>query len=532
MSVTEYVMRFTELSHHAAFMIPTEVENVKRFIEGLDFGIKIARAREAETGTIFCQAIDIVCKIERIQSQSRETMVVGARSHDIMRVRIHDRLQDFDPKPERAFHRRLREAREANNLQALIQLPVEMADAHPLAVQMGYKRLGRGRGRGGARAAIRVPVRGAAVEPLVASVDEQVFDQGETVGPAQTGVLPVAPTTSQVRRGAQTPTTYIPVRVATGHGHRDVSVLFDPGSTCSYASSYFASYLALPRSSLDIPVNVSTPVGDSIMVDRVYRSCLVTIGGFETSVDLLLLSMVDFDVILRIYWLSPYHAFLNCRIKTKMLAMPGLPRLEWKAQRIIEKGCLAYLAFVSDVSADTPTVESVPKVREFLDVFPANLSEEHKQHLRTVFLILREKKLYAKFSKCEVWPDSMAFLGHVVSSDAIKLTRKGTLFGWSDECEKSFQKLKMALIMFLVLVLPSGSWSYTVYCNASRVGLGYVLMKDDKIYLREIVRLHGVLVSIIMDRGTQFTLHFWRAVSCDLGTQVEFNSAFYPQIDG
>ncbi|XP_070046765.1 uncharacterized protein [Nicotiana tomentosiformis] len=37
---------------------------------------------------------------------------------------------------------------------------------------------------------------------------------------------------------------------------------------------------------------------------------------------------------------------------------------------MVEKGCLAYLAFVRDVSADTPTIESVPVVRDFPDIFP------------------------------------------------------------------------------------------------------------------------------------------------------------------
>ncbi|XP_070045317.1 uncharacterized protein [Nicotiana tomentosiformis] len=112
--------------------------------------------------------------------------------------------------------------------------------------------------------------------------------------------------------------------------HRDASVLFDPGSTYSYVSSYFASYLGLPNSSLDIPIHVSTSVCDSIMVNHVYWSCLVTIGGFETSVDILLLSMVDFNVILGMDRLYQYHAILNCHAKTVMLSMPGLPSLEWK----------------------------------------------------------------------------------------------------------------------------------------------------------------------------------------------------------
>ncbi|XP_070049396.1 uncharacterized protein [Nicotiana tomentosiformis] len=42
--------------------------------------------------------------------------------------------------------------------------------------------------------------------------------------------------------------------------HRDASVLFDPGSTYSYASSYFAPHLGISRDSLSSPVYVSTPV--------------------------------------------------------------------------------------------------------------------------------------------------------------------------------------------------------------------------------------------------------------------------------
>ncbi|XP_070032251.1 uncharacterized protein [Nicotiana tomentosiformis] len=111
----------------------------------------------------------------------------------------------------------------------------------------------------------------------------------------------------------------------------DASVIFYPSPTYSYVPSYFVSYLDFPRSTIEIHVHVSTPVGDSIFVDHLYRSCFVTIGGFEIIVDLLLLSMADFDVILHgVDWLSPYHTILNCHAKTVMLAIPGLPRLEWK----------------------------------------------------------------------------------------------------------------------------------------------------------------------------------------------------------
>ncbi|XP_070017362.1 uncharacterized protein [Nicotiana sylvestris] len=169
---------------------------------------------------------------------------------------------------------------------------------------------------------------------------------------------------------------------------REASVLFDPSSTFSYKSSYFARYLDTPRESFVSPVQVSTPVGDTVVVNCVYRSYVVTIGGLDTRVDLLLLYMVDFDVILGIDWLSPCHAILDSHAKIVTLAMPGVPQIEWrgftdfvpsrvisflKAQRMVEKGCLSYLAFVRDVGAETPSIDSVPIVRDFPDVFPADL---------------------------------------------------------------------------------------------------------------------------------------------------------------
>ena len=47
--------------------------------------------------------------------------------------------------------------------------------------------------------------------------------------------------------------------------------------------------------------------------------------------------------------------------------------------------------------------------------------KEHEHHLRIVLGILKEKKLYAKFSKCEFWLSSVAFLGHVVSKEGIMM---------------------------------------------------------------------------------------------------------------
>ncbi|KAA3480857.1 Transposon Ty3-I Gag-Pol polyprotein [Gossypium australe] len=54
----------------------------------------------------------------------------------------------------------------------------------------------------------------------------------------------------------------------------------------------------------------------------------------------------------------------------------------------------------------------------------------------------------------------------------------------------------------------------------------------DKLYVSKIVRLHGVLVSIIYNRDPRFTSQFWNKLQEALGTKLNFNTAFHPQTDG
>jgi len=53
-----------------------------------------------------------------------------------------------------------------------------------------------------------------------------------------------------------------------------------------------------------------------------------------------------------------------------------------------------------------------------------------------------------------------------------------------------------------------------------------------KLYLREMVRLHRVPLSIILDRGTQFTSQFRKSFQKGLGKKVKFRTTFHPQTEG
>ena len=52
------------------------------------------------------------------------------------------------------------------------------------------------------------------------------------------------------------------------------------------------------------------------------------------------------------------------------------------------------------------------------------------------------------------------------------------------------------------------------------------------LYIREIVRLHGVPVSILLDRDPRFTTHFWKSFQKAMVTQLTMNTTFHPRTDG
>ena len=61
------------------------------------------------------------------------------------------------------------------------------------------------------------------------------------------------------------------------------------------------------------------------------------------------------------------------------------------------------------------------------------------------------------------------------------LTKKDWNFEWTDKCEQSFQELKRRLTSAPILVLPTDNTNFTVYCDASKIVLGAVLMQNGKV---------------------------------------------------
>jgi hypothetical protein len=62
-----------------------------------------------------------------------------------------------------------------------------------------------------------------------------------------------------------------------------------------------------------------------------------------------------------------------------------------------------------------------------------------------------------------------------------RLLEKNKDFDWTKECQVSFEELKKRLTLALVLILPDITKKFDIYCDASRQGLGCVLMQDGQV---------------------------------------------------
>ncbi|KAI5344006.1 hypothetical protein L3X38_011883 [Prunus dulcis] len=126
----------------------------------------------------------------------------------------------------------------------------------------------------------------------------------------------------------------------------------------------------------------------------------------------------------------------------------------------------------------------------------------HMKHLEIVLRTLRRKQLYAKFTKFQFWLDRVSFLGHIIYVEGIyvdpqkveavvnwprptNVTEVRSFLGLAGYycrfVEESFNELKTKLTTAPVLTLPDDSGNFVIYGDASRQGLGCVLMQLGKI---------------------------------------------------
>ncbi|KAK9140215.1 hypothetical protein Scep_009896 [Stephania cephalantha] len=210
-------------------------------------------------------------------------------------------------------------------------------------------------------------------------------------------------------------------------------------------------------------------------------------------------------------------------------------------------------------------------LREYLDRFVivfiddiliySKTREDHGEHLRIILQSLRAHRLYAKFSKCEFWLTEVGFLGHIIGASGVsvdpakvravidwptprtmtdirsflglasyyrrfvqdfskiaapmtQLTKKDISFQRNDSCEQAFRILKERLTTAPVLVLPESGKGLEVNTDASKVGLGCVLMQDGRViaYASRQLKIHEKNYPIhdLELAAVFFALKIWR----------------------
>ena len=53
-----------------------------------------------------------------------------------------------------------------------------------------------------------------------------------------------------------------------------------------------------------------------------------------------------------------------------------------------------------------------------------------------------------------------------------------------------------------------------------------------RVFISEVIRLHGIPKKIISDRDSRFTSRFWTSLQSTLGTQLNLSTAYHPETDG
>ncbi|GJU07345.1 putative reverse transcriptase domain-containing protein [Tanacetum coccineum] len=357
-----------------------------------------------------------------------------------------------------------------------------------------------------------------------------------------------------------------------------VRVLYDSGASVSFVSYEFSKNLSTPPNKLHFPLEVEIVGNKVVIVFDVYREVEIEIDDSIFRIDLTPIMLRVFDIVICMDWLDKYNTNILCSQKLVRVVNPQGRKIiiygdkrkgdfklcsVMKARRYLSRGCYAYIAYVIDTSFEKKSMENVPIVNEFPNVFPKDLPD---------------------FSK--------------IASSLTKLTRKNTPFVWGEEQEEAFVTLRKKLCEAPILVLLEGTKDIVVYSDASYSGLGCVLMqhgkvisyasrklkkhkenypthdlefvavvfalkfqrhylygvkfiiytdhkslqyflekkdpnmRQSKIYVNEIVARHGVPISIVSDRDGRFTSYFWRDFQEELGTKLHMSMAFHPQTDG
>ncbi|GKA93760.1 reverse transcriptase domain-containing protein [Tanacetum coccineum] len=302
-----------------------------------------------------------------------------------------------------------------------------------------------------------------------------------------------------------------------------------PPATPTMHPEGLVTHASIP-SELGFRYEIEIASGQLVEIDKVIKSCKLEIEGHVFDIDLIPFGHGSFDVIIIVPIVlapSDLEEFIgtlrNSRDKDLRFGYHQLrvheddiPKTTFRTRyghfefTVMPFGLTNALAVFMDLMNRVYR----PYLDKFVIVFIDDIliysktREEHVEHLRLVLELLKKEKLYAKFSKCEFWLREVQFLRHVINGNGIHVDPSKIeavknwkaprtpfeckTFDWGEEQELAFQTLKDKLCNAPVLALPDGPEDFVVYCDASGLGLGCVLMQRGKViaYASRQLKIH------------------------------------------
>ena len=411
LSEVGYEKEFNHLSKYAQESVLTEAFRCRQFEDGLHDSIKRYLAPMTSLQTVdFYQLVQAAMKVEKLETSIKEKFQKkkfsrGASSSSGKRARESPAQSEYSSSM-RGRRQRSNVARSTGRGASVRQGEIpECPHCHrrhlgvcrvvtggcfrcgslehviaqcPQETRDNRSQQGSGRGRSAAPLSTRDLGRGR-------SGPSQHRGRGGIVSETVDRPMPIAPARAYAMKAREDQNA--PEVIAGIFSLYDIEMhaLIDPGSTHSYVciEHVFDKVSAMEKLAYDM--NVTSPLGNSVIVNSIYRNCPIVIQTKEFLADLITLPFREFDLILGMDGLSKHRAIVNCGQKIVVLRCSDQTEVivqgigssvmsnvisTIQARRIMRKGCETFLALILDSKRGQVDVEKIPVVREFPDVFP------------------------------------------------------------------------------------------------------------------------------------------------------------------
>ncbi|GJX99808.1 putative reverse transcriptase domain-containing protein [Tanacetum coccineum] len=252
------------------------------------------------------------------------------------------------------------------------------------------------------------------------------------------------------------------------------TTLFDSGADYSFVSNTFIPLLGIEPSDLSFNYEIKIASRQLVEIDKVIKGCKLEIEGHMFDINLIPFGSGSFDVIIGTDWLSDHKAEIIYNEK-----VVRIPLLYGKVFRVLGEKPEANVRQLRVLGTMEHKKEEIVVVRDFLES-PYRLAPSELENFRT-------KVSFDQAYRLGEHRYGIQFLGHVINGDDIHVDPSKIEANWKaprtpskgEEKENAFQTEKDKLCNAPVLALSNGLEDFVVYCDASGLGLGCMLIQKE-----------------------------------------------------